>query len=62
VKKCPVCISCLKQVLLESSGLMYWYCELCNQVYQHTLNTKLELEEDKLVISTVKSMFGGRIE
>jgi hypothetical protein len=41
---------------------MYWYCGLCNQVYQHTLNTKLQLEEDKLVISTIKSMFGERVE
>jgi ribosomal protein L37AE/L43A len=62
LKKCPECVSCLKQVMLESTGLLYWYCTLCKTVYRHTLNTKLELEEDNLVISTIKSMFGDKIE
>jgi hypothetical protein len=58
MKKCPVCKSCLKQVMIESTGLLYWYCTLEKQTYKYNL----EIEEDKLVISTIKSMFGERVE
>jgi uncharacterized pyridoxamine 5'-phosphate oxidase family protein len=67
VKKCPVCRSCLKQVMLESTGLLYWYCTLEKQVYKYTLyNSNSQVgfikEEDKLVILSIKSMFGDKIE
>jgi ribosomal protein L37AE/L43A len=67
MKKCPECKSCLKQVMLESTGLLYWYCTLCKQVYKYEMyyyNSQIRFtkEEDKLVISTIKSMFGEKIE
>ena len=43
--KCPVCNSCLKQLLFDDG--MYYFCDLCSDVYKKNPDGTFEKVSDK---------------